>query len=367
MENKLKVGITHGDVNGIGYEVIIKMMVENKICEVCAPILYGSPKVAAYHRKNLTVENFSLNSINTPNEANLKRCNIVHCVEDTIKVEVGKETPESDEAAMIALKKALDNLDKKELDVVVAAPQGCASFKSEGAAGCLDFLAKRYEAKSVMPILVGEKMKVGFVTTHIPFKEITANITVNTILEKLKLLNNSLKRDFTIRKPRIAVLGLNPHAGDGYLWGEEEKNIIMPALDKARENGIMALGPYSADILFSGIDYTKFDAVLAMYHEQGMIPFKTIEGYTGAVYVAGLPIVYTSTVHGMAYDIVGQNVAEDDAIRNAIYVAIDIFDRQKQNAELQKNQLPHYNIGGNNNESDLNVEQIAGVKRDIED
>ena len=367
MENKLRVGITHGDINGISYELIIKMMAENKICEVCIPIFYGSSKVAAFHRKSLAVENFNLTNINTPQEANAKRCSVINCVDDAVKVDLGKETPESDAAAMIALKAALDSLDKHEIDVVVASPQGCNSFQLEGAAGCIEYLAKRYNSKNVMPLLVGEKMKMGFVTTHIPFKDIESNITVGNIVAKLKVLDGVLKKNFTIRKPRIAVLGLNPHAGENCLYGDEEKNIILPALEKARENGIMALGPYAPDALFSGIDFEKFDAVLAMYHDQGMIPFKTIEGNAGAVLIAGLPVIYTSTVHGTAFDAVGQDQGDESGLRNAVYVAIDAYNNQVQNADLLKRPLPHYDIAGNTNESDLNVEQIAGVKEESGD
>lgn len=364
MENRLKVGVTHGDVNGIGYELIIKMMAENRICEVCTPVLYGSSKVAAYHRKPLNVENFSLNSIQNAQDANSKRCNIINCVDDAIKVDLGKETPESDEAAMIALNVALDDLDGKRIEVLVGAPQGCNAFKPES--GCPAFLAKRYDAKNIMPLLVGEKMKMGFVTTHVPFQDIAANITVANIYNKLRLLDSCLKRDFTIRKPRIGVLGLNPHTGEGCMFGDEEKNVIVPAIEKARNSGIMAFGPYAADALFSGIEFEKFDVILAMYHDQGMIPFKAIEGYAGAVLMAGLPVVYTSTVHGMAYDIVGKDAGDESGMRNALYLAIDVYNNRMANAELQENPLRHYDIAGNANESDLNVEQIAGLKNDAE-
>lgn len=367
MENRLRVGVTHGDVNGIGYELIIKMMAENKICEVCIPVLYGSSKVTAYHRKALNVENFSLNSIQNPQEANTKRCNVINCVSDDVKVDLGKETPESDEAAMIALKCALGHLDSKELEVVVAAPQGCGSFKAEGASGCMEYMAQKYETKNVMPLLVGEKMKMGFVTTHVPFKEISENITVSNLVAKLKVLDSCLKRDFTIRKPRIAVLGLNPHTGEDCLYGEEEKNIIAPAIAKVRELGIIALGPYAADALFCGNDFEKFDVILAMYHDQGMIPFKSIEGNEGAVLLAGLPVVYTSTVHGMAFDIVGQGIGDEIALRKAVYLGIDVYNNRKQNTELSRHPLPHYDIAGNANESDLNVEQIEGVRQETED
>lgn len=364
MENRLIVGLTQGDVNGIGYELLIKMMAENKICEVCTPVLFGSSKVAAYHRKALNIENFSLNSIQRPQDANPRRCNIINCVDDAIKVDLGQETPESDEAAMIALSTALTALDRNEIDVLVGGPQGCNSFKP--AVGCPAFFAERYETRNVMPLLVGEKMKMGFVTNHMPLKEVPGNITFNNVFYKLKLIDSCLKKDFTIRKPRIAVLGLNPHTGENCLYGEEEKNIIIPAMEKARENGIMALGPYAPDSLFSGIEFEKFDVILAMYHDQGMVAFKSIEGNNGAVLLAGLPVVYTSTVHGMAYDITGQGIADESGLRNALYLAIDVFRNRQMNSELAANPLKHYDIATNSNEADLNVEQIAGVQEEEE-
>ena len=366
MENRLKVGITHGDINGVAYEMVIKMMAENRICEVCTPVFYGSPKVAAYYRKNLSVENFNLNSIQSVRDANAKRCNVINCVDDAVKVESGKETPESDEAAMSVLKKALDDLDRKELDVLVAAPQGINSFKLENADGSVDFLSKRYDAKFGMPLLVGEKMRMGFVTTHVPFREIAEHLTAANVLSKLKTLDYCLKRDFSIRKPRIAVLGLNPHTGENCTFGEEEKAALLPAIEKARESGIMALGPYAADRLFCGTEYEKFDAVLSLYYDQGMVPFKAIEGVEGAVLMAGLPVVYTSTVSGAAYDIAGQGVADEQGLRKALYLAIDVFNTRMQNAALSRNPLPHYDVAGNTNESDMNVDQIAGVKGEEE-
>ncbi len=362
MEDRLIAGITHGDVNGIGYELIIKLMAENKICEVCTPLLFGSSKVAAYHRKALNIENFNLNSIQKVQEVNPKRCNIINCVDDAIKVDFGQETPESDEAAMIALKTGLDCLERGEIDVLVGAPHGYSSFKPD--AGCSAFFARRYEVRNTMPLLVGEKMKMGFVTDCLSFKEVGANITFNNVLYKLKLLDQCLKKDFMLRKPRIAVLGLNPRSGENCMFGEEEKNIIIPAIEKARNNGIMALGPYSPEVLFTGTGFEKFDVILAMYYDQGMIPFRVIEGNGGAVLIAGLPVVYTSTVHGMAYDITGQGVADESGMRSALYLAIDVYNNRKMNAELSANTLRHYDIASNSNESDLNVEQIAGMKEE---
>ena len=362
MEDRLVVGLTHGDVNGIGYELIIKLMTENRICEVCTPLLFGSSKVAAYHRKALNVENFNLNSIQRVQEANPKRCNIINCVDDAIKVDLGQETSESDEASMIALKAALDCLDRQEIDVLVGAPQGNRSFQPES--GCAAFLASRYEARNTMPLLVGGKMKMGFVSDCLSFKEAGEQITFNNVLAKIKLLDLCLKRDFVVRKPRIAVLGLNPFNRENGMWGDEEKNVIIPAIEKARSNGIMALGPYAPETLFAGIEFEKFDVILAMYHDQGMIPFRVIEGNEGAILMTGLPVVFTTTVHGMAYNITGQGVADDTGLRNALYLAIDVYNNRKMNANLLANQLRHYDIASGNNESDLNVEQIAGVKEE---
>lgn len=354
------VGFAQGDVNGIGYELLIKMMAENKICELCTPVLFGSSKAAAYHRKSLNVENFALNSIQAPQDANAKRCNVINCVDDSIKVDLGQQTAESDAASMIALNAALEALERGEVNVVVGAPQSNASFKP--ASGCIDFFATRYDVRNAMPLLVGEKMRIGFVTHQLPLREVAEQVTFNSVLNKLKLLDTCLKQDFMIRKPRIAVLGLNPHNGENCLYGEEEKSVIAPAIEKARSNGIMALGPYAPDALFSGVDFSKFDAILAMYHDQGMVPFKAIEGNDGAMLVAGLPVVFTSPVHGMAFDIVGKGIADEFGMRNALYLAMDVYHHRRMNADLSGNPLTHYNMASNNNEADLNVEQIAGIK-----
>ena len=366
MENKLKIGIAHGDINGISYELIIKMMADNKLCEVCTPVLYGSSKVAAYYRKMLNVENFNLNSVQTAKEANPKRCNVVNCVDDEVKVEPGQETPESDEAAMLALNTALDALDGGELAAVVAAPVGIRAFHLQKAEGCTELLTNRYDARQATPLLVGNHLKVGFMTMHLPLHEVASHISLNSVLTKLKTLDHTLRRDFTIRKPRIAVLGLNPRTG-GQEQGETEKEALVPAIAKARENGILAFGPYHADTFFTGMDYQKFDVVLAMYHDQGMIPFKTLEGNEGAVLVAGLPVVYTSSVSGTAFDIAGQGTGDETGLRNALYLAMDVYAPRKENTALASNPLQHYNVEGNANESDLNVDQIAGIRHQSED
>lgn len=360
MENKLKVGIAHGDINGISYELIVNIMEDNRICEICTPIIYGSSKVVAYHRKTLNLENLGFNSIQSPQNANTKRCNIINCVDDEVKVDLGQETPESDKSSMIALKRALDDLDRGEIDVLVMAPQTGDSYRTENSNGCLDFFGRRYKSRNVMPLLIGENLRLSFITNHVPLKEVPAQITPENCFFKIRQLVKTLQQDFTIDKPVIGVLGLNPHSvNEGQ--GEEEVNVIIPAIERLREKSVMALGPYNAERLFTGTDYEKFDLIVAMYHDQGMIPFNTLQGTTGCMLLAGLPVIVTSTTHGVAYDLVGQGKADDTGLRNAIYLAIDAYRNREQNLELSRNPLRHYDIGGNTNETDMNVEQIVGI------
>ena len=364
MENRLSVGISHGDVNGISYELIIKLLAENRMCELCVPILYGSPKVAAYYRKALNAETFALNPIKEPSEANGKRSNIINCADDEVKVELGKETDESDRAAMAALKRALDHADGGHIDVVVAAPQGKGSFLADGAADLTDFLRKRYGAADAMTLAVNEKVRIGFVTEGGRLRDVPGQVTARGVLRKLTLLANTLRDDFTIQKPKIAVLALNSR-----VRGEqsEEAVVIGPAIERARQSGIMALGPFAAEEFFAKRMYEKFDAVLAMYRDQGMVPFSAMNVPGNAVYVAGLPVVCAASLDDPRYDSVGQNQADEQGLRNALYLAMDVRANRARNKELKRNPLPHYDIASNGNEGDLNVEQIEGVKEEPED
>lgn len=370
MENRLKIGIAHGDINGISYELILKMLSENKLNEVCVPVLYGSSKVAAFYRKAFDAENLNLNlnlnfnSIQKPGEANEKRSNIINCVDDEVKVDVGKETEESNQIAIKALNHALEDLDNDRLPALVIAPQSESAYSKDGKK-YIEYFASRYRAINVMQVLVGSKMKIGFVTTQTPFNEVAQHITVENVFKKLQLLDHCLREDFTIRKPRIAVLALNPNTGAQGFYGTEEKEIILPAIEKARSRGIVALGPYPADSLFAGTDYEKFDAILALHDEQGMVPFKTIEGYSGAMYLAGLSKIIALTVNGPAYDIAGKGIADESGLRNAVYLGIDIYNNRMLYKEITRNPLPHYDVAGNANESEMNVEQIAGLKADF--
>lgn len=338
---KVKVAITQGDINGIGYEIIFKTLSDPKILELYTPIIYGSSKVAAYHRKALNIANFSLNSIRSADEAHPKRINIVNCLDDNVRVELGKATEIGGNAAFEALKLAVRDMKNGAADVLVTAPINKNVTYSEAFnfPGHTEFLAEQFQSGSHIMLMVSPHLKVGIVTGHIPLKEVTGQLTIEKVLDKLRVLDNTLRVDFTIRKPRIAVLGVNPHAGDKGLLGDEEINIISPAIDVARNEGIMALGPYPADGLFGSGDVGRFDAVLAMYHDQGLAPFKTIAFSEGVNFTGGLPVIRTSPDHGTAFEIAGENKADESSFREAIYLAIDVFKRRKMHGDISSNPL----------------------------
>lgn len=338
---KIKVAITQGDINGIGYEVIFKTLADPKITELYIPVIYGSSKVAAYHRKALNISNFSLNNILSGEEVHPKRVNIVNCLDDNVRVELGKATETGGIAAFEALKKAVEDLKNGFVDVLVTAPVNKNVIFSErfNFPGHTEYLAEQFNTSSYIMLMVSPKLKVGVVTGHIPLRDVAGLLTMERILDKIRVLDKTLRIDFTIRKPRIAVLGLNPHAGDNGLIGNEEINIITPAIEVAREEGIMALGPYPADGLFGSGDVGKFDAVLAMYHDQGLAPFKSIAFSEGVNFTAGLPVVRTSPDHGTAFEIAGENKADESSFREAVYLAIDVFKRRKMHGEISSDPL----------------------------
>jgi len=340
--NVLKIGITHGDINGISYEIIIKALLDNRLLSCCTPIVYGSPKIAAYHRKTLNIENFSLNHIKTPGEANPKRPNVINCLDDNVRVELGKCTDIAGNASLRALERAIRDLKSNQIDLLVTAPISKKNVQEvlPDFTGHTEYLAKQFDCLgSELMLMVHSDIKVALVTTHIPVSEIPKYITIDQIVSKLRILNNSLKEDFNIRKPRIAVLSLNPHAGDAGLLGNEEKEIITPAIEQVQKEDIMAFGPYPSDGFFGSAHFTKFDAVLAMYHDQGMTPFKVIAFDTGVNYTAGLPIIRTSPTHGTAFELAGENKASENSLRQAVYLAIDIYNNRKANQELRQNAL----------------------------
>jgi 4-hydroxythreonine-4-phosphate dehydrogenase len=364
-ESKIKVGITHGDINGVGYEVILKTLIDARILELCTPVIYGSPKVAAYHRKALDIENINMNIIGSAKDAHYSRVNIVNCIEDSVKVELGKESIVAGDASFKAMELAVDNIIDKSIDVLVTAPVNKHSIYSTEVEckGHTEYLEQRFECSGAMTILVGDYLKIGSAVGHVTMKELASSVTYDNILAKLKIMSDSLKNDFMISKPRIAVLGFNPHLGDRGMWGEEEEMIIVPAIAKARKDGVMALGPFSADGFFASASFAKYDAVLAMYHDQAMIPFKTIEGNAGVVFTAGLPLVRTSPAHGVAYGKVGKGTATEAGFRNALYLALDICKNRRINESISKNPLPKYDIAPNPHGADPNVEDLEIIEK----
>lgn len=341
MPQKIKIGISHGDVNGISYEVIIKSLMDPRMEELCTPLIFGSSKVLAYHRKALEIENFSAVSINTPSEARGDKAYIVNCVDENIRVELGKNTESAGLASFAALKAATTALKEGSIDALVTGPvnkqnmqQGEFHHK-----GHTEYLQERFDTDEVMMLMVSDLMKVGLVTGHMPLAQVSSFITTRLIVKKLSILSRSLLTDFGIRNPRIAVLGLNPHSGDDGLLGMEEQEVIIPALEEARKLKILAFGPFPSDGFFGAGRFRQFDAVLAMYHDQGLAPFKALTMDSGVNYTAGLPEVRTSPAHGTAFELAGKNAASVDSFRNAIYTAIDVVRQRQMYDEITANPL----------------------------
>lgn len=336
-KDKIKIGISIGDINGIGLEIIIKTLMDNRMMNHFTPIVYGSPRIASYHRKVLGINDFSFNRIRDVKEASQKRPNMQVCWNEEVIIELGKSSNVAGEYALKSLQYALDDLKTGKIQALVTAPVNKNNMQSDAFKfpGHTEYLQHEFGASNSLMFLISDNLRVGVVTGHIPLKEVASQITKENILKKLKLMNNSLKTDFGISKPRIAVLGLNPHAGDNGTLGMEEQEIIAPAIQHAKENNnILAFGPYPADGFFGSGKFSSFDAVLAMYHDQGLIPFKALEFGSGVNFTAGLPIIRTSPDHGTGYDIAGKNQADIDSFRSAIFAAIDIYKTRNENLEL---------------------------------
>ena len=336
------IGITHGDINGIGYEVILKSLADNRVYELFTPVIYGSSKVAAYYRKHLDIQNLNLAIINSIQEASPKRINIINCTDDEIKVEFGRSSEEAGKAAFIALERATEDLRSGALDALVTAPINKNNIQSDqfNFPGHTEYLQDKFgTGKEAVMLLASDIMRIAVATGHIPVKEISSVLTTDLILNKLTTLNEALRQDFGIRKPRIAVLGLNPHAGDNGVIGKEEKKIIIPAMKKAEEEGIICVGPYPADGFFGSDNFGKFDAILAMYHDQGLIPLKALSMENSVNVTVGLSIVRTSPAHGTAYDLAGKNQASEESFRQALYMAYDISVKRRREKQISDNPL----------------------------
>ncbi len=340
-DSKIKIGITQGDINGVGYEVILKTFSDPVMLELCTPIIYGSPKVAAYHRKSLDLPtNFSI--VNTAAEAHANRLSVVNCTDDEVKVEFAKPDPEAGKAALGALEKAIDEYKAGLIDVIVTAPINKHTIQSEGFSfpGHTEYIEEKLGngSKSLMILMKGD-FRMALATGHIPVSLVASAISKELIQEKLSIFHRSLKQDFGIDAPRIAVLALNPHAGDDGLLGKEEQEIIAPAIRELSDKGMLCYGPYPADGFMGSGNFGHFDGVLAMYHDQGLAPFKALAMDEGVNYTAGLPVVRTSPAHGTAYDIAGKGVASEDSFRQAVYVAMDVFRNRQREKEARNNPL----------------------------
>ncbi len=338
---KLHIGITHGDLNGVGYELIIKTLMDQRLYELFTPVVYGSSKVASYHRKTLNVPDFSFNVIKHADQAVENKPNLVNLVDKEIKIELGKSTEVAGELALLALETAIEDIKDSVIDILCTAPINKKNIQSPDFhfPGHTEYLAARFGCDDVLMLMVRDKLRVGMITGHMPIKEVSEFLTVELILRKINILHASLIRDFGIRKPKIAILSLNPHASDNGLLGDEEEKVIIPAIAEANEKEMMVFGPYAADGFFASLNYKHFDAILAMYHDQGMIPFKALAFDTGVNFTAGLPIVRTSPAHGTAYEIAGKDNASIDSFREALYLGIDVYNNRLLYDELQKNPL----------------------------
>jgi 4-hydroxythreonine-4-phosphate dehydrogenase len=341
MSDKIKIGISIGDINGIGLEVVIKTFSDSRILNYCTPIVYGNTKIASYYRKTIGLNDFSFNIIQNAASANPKRANIINCWTEDVKISPGEANEVGGKYAFLSLEKATDDLLSGEIEALITAPVNKKTIQSDSFnfPGHTEYIQSRANSEDSLMFMINDELKIGVVTGHIPISEVSKNITKENIVSKLKLMNESLKTDFWIEKPKIAVLGLNPHAGDNGLIGTEEIEIIQPAIEMAVEAGVFAFGPYPADGFFGGEKYHQFDAVLAMYHDQGLIPFKHIAFHNGVNFTAGLPVVRTSPDHGTAFDIAGKNLASEQSFREAVFAAVNIVKRRKEQLELTSNPL----------------------------
>lgn len=340
-EQKKVIGISVGDINGIGPEIIIKTFADNRMLQSCIPVLFGSSKLVSFYRKLFSIQELNINVIRNISDISPKKFNILQVWEEELPIEPGVPTKISGSYALKSLQSAVDCLKRNKIHGLVTAPINKQNIQSEqfNFPGHTEFLAREFNAENYLMFMVSDEVRVAVVSGHVPLKQAPSQITFENILSKLQVMNNSLKQDFRIRKPRIAVLGLNPHAGDQGLLGPEEEEVISPAVKKAFEKGLTAYGPYPADGFFGSSAITSFDAVLAMYHDQGLVPFKTLSFGQGVNFTAGLPIVRTSPDHGTAYDIAGKNLASENSFRQAVFMAIDIIENRVLNEELTQNPL----------------------------
>ncbi|HEX5026415.1 MAG TPA: 4-hydroxythreonine-4-phosphate dehydrogenase PdxA [Agriterribacter sp.] len=340
-QNKPAIGISCGDINGIGIELIIKTFSDSRILDICTPVIFGSNKLINFYRKTLPEVNFSFQTLKDPARVYPRQINLFNSWEEEVNITPGQLTDTGGKYAVKSLQSAVQALKAGHIQALVTAPIHKKNVQSQefDFSGHTPFLKHFFGVEEVLMLMCADNMRVGLVTEHVPVKDIAQQITRQAILKKILILKESLQKDFGIDKPKIAVLGLNPHAGDEGLIGKEEEEIIKPAVKEAKHNNILAFGPYSADAFFARGSYEKFDAVLAMYHDQGLIPFKSLSKGEGINFTAGLPGVRTSPDHGTAFDIAGKNRADESSFRQSVFTAVDILHQRNEYAHNRSNPM----------------------------
>ncbi|MEZ4848238.1 MAG: 4-hydroxythreonine-4-phosphate dehydrogenase PdxA [Bacteroidia bacterium] len=338
---KLKVGITIGDVNGIGPELIIKAFQDTRLKELCIPIVYGSSRVLNIYRKILRINKFHYQIIQKADQGHFNKLNIIECLDNVDKVEIGQASELGGLAAQSALKRAIEDAQHQVIDALVTLPVDKAVMPAGETkfVGHTEMLAHAFNVRENLMLMVSDEMRVGVVTNHVSIRDVPNKITKEKIIQKTSILHQTLVEDFNIQKPLIAILGLNPHGGDKGLIGKEEIEVITPAIEELKNQGMMVLGPYPPDGFFGSFTFKKFDGIIAMYHDQGLIPFKLLAGYGGVNYTAGMPFIRTSPDHGVAYDIAGKGIADAESLRRSLYLAMDIHRNRTMNIELKSNAL----------------------------
>lgn len=345
-KNKPVLGISVGDINGIGLEVILKALSHKKIVDICVPVIYASSKVVSYHKNIVQLDEVQFYGQRNAERLQYDKINVVNIWNDNVNITLGKPTDLGGKFAQTSLNAAVNDLKLGLIDALVTAPIHKKSMQLAGFehVGHTEYLAKEFNASNPLMLMVSDRLRVGLVTAHIPLKGVAKTITKELVISKIRILSDTLKADFGLERPNIAVLGLNPHAGEEGMLGEEEEKIIRPAVVECKKHGLMAFGPFPADGFFGSAQFTKFDAILAMYHDQGLIPFKALTFGSGVNYTAGLSVIRTSPDHGTAFDLAGKNMADPSSFLHAMFTAIDIFRNRKEYYELKKNAVRRVEI-----------------------
>ncbi|MBR1769771.1 MAG: 4-hydroxythreonine-4-phosphate dehydrogenase PdxA [Bacteroidales bacterium] len=337
----VKIGISQGDINGIGYEVMLKCFSDARMMDLCTPVLYGSSKVLSYHKKLIGANDFSFVNIRYASQAEAGKFNILNIIQEEVKIDVGQPTEVGGKLAALSLERACDEIIGGHIDALVTNPINKKNIQSDtfNFPGHTEYLTRKFSAEDSLMIMTCRNIHIGIMTNHLALKDVPKVVTKDLILRKLKVMDYSLRRDFGIRLPKIAVLALNPHAGDRGLIGTEDDEIVAPAIKEAFDRGILAFGPYPSDGFFGNGSMNDYDGVMALYHDQGLIPFKLMSFTEGVNFTAGLPYVRTSPAHGTAYEIAGKNKASAQSFRNAVYLAADIIKNRREYDELTSNTL----------------------------